>query len=146
MCSVSPDETMNLKASRSPAPREHQLDLGAQRARRDAERIRRAEAAHARRRLRVEHVAARDQLLEVPGFLVDQHLDLLVAEEELVVHRDLLEHPLVVVAEVFRAVGGLIEVNAVRLEQLLVDPQVQRLGVGEDAVEVEDYRSQVHSL
>ena len=45
--------------------------------------------------------------------------------------------PFVVIPEVPLAVGGLIEVNALRLQELLVDTQVQRLGVGEHAIEVE---------
>ena len=50
------------------------------------------------------------------------------------------EHPVVVVAEIARVVLLARQRQAERLEHLLIRAQVQRLGVGEDAVEVEDDR------
>ena len=50
------------------------------------------------------------------------------------------ERPLVVVAEIALAVGRLVEMDALRLEQRLVGLEMQRLGIGEHAVEVEDHR------
>ena len=87
---------MNLKASGEPRAVQHHLDLAAARARRDAERPGRPEPPHARGRGRIHHVAGRHQRLEAPGLLRDQHLDLLVAEQQLVVDRHLLEDALIV--------------------------------------------------
>ena len=104
VCSVSPaddDEAEGVEESRAA---QHQLDLVAPRARRDPERPRRREPAHAGGRRRIEDVAARDERLEPPRLLRDQHLDLFVAEQEVVVDRNLLEDPLIVEAQVLRLV------------------------------------------
>ena len=100
-----------------------------------------SEPPHARRGARIEHVSGRHQRLEPPRLLLHQHFDLLVAQQQTVVRRDLPERPLVVESEVTRAVLLLGQPDAVRRQDLLVAAEVQRLGVGEHAVEVEDDRA-----
>ena len=117
---------------------QHQIDLMAQRARRDGERPVVFQPPHARRGARIQHVFGRHQRLEAPRFLLQQHFELLVAQQQTVVRRDLPERPLVVESEVTRAVLLLGQPDAVRRQDVLVAAEVQRLRVGENTVEVED--------
>jgi hypothetical protein len=143
-CSVSPDETMNVKASSSAA--QHQFDLGAQCTRRNTQRPGRAEPPHHRGRAGIEDASARHELLKPARLRLDQHLDLFIAEQEVVVFGNFLKHTDIVVPQIAGLVGGPVDVNALRLEQLLVHAKMQRFGVCEHSVEVEHDGGYLHRV
>ena len=102
-----------------------------ERARRDADRPRRGEPPHAGVRAGVEDVCRSTRAPRSAAIFSSIRIsDLLVAEEQPVVLRDLPEHAHVVDPRGLRAVGGVIEMDPLRLQQFLEDPQVQRLAVG----------------
>ena len=58
------------------------------------------------------------------------------------IFRQRIEQPHIVVAEITRVILGLVQIDAVRLEHGLIGAEVQRLGVGDDAVEIKKHRLQ----
>ena len=119
------------------------FDFRPGRAGRNPERPGRREARHTLRRAGVQHVAARIvglQRFEYPAFLVDERAELLFVERPIPRLRDRLEDPRIVVAQVGRVVLLARQRQAERFEHFLIRAQVQRLGVDEHAVEVEDDR------
>ena len=71
--------------------------------------------------------------------LAATHSSIPSRERDTAIVRQGLEQPHVVVAEVACVVIGLVQIDAVGAEHGLISAQVQRLAVGDDAVEIEEY-------
>ncbi len=117
---------------------QHGFDFRAHRARRDAEPVAGAEPRDGRGRAGKQHGAAGQPRLVGARLGGDERIFIAGLEDELGVDGERADEVPVVEAEVTIEIGGLVERPAAEAEDVLKRPEVQALGVGEHAVEVED--------
>ena len=139
--SSSPD-TMTAKCSGQSLVREHALDLGSQRARRDGQRALAGEPLDRFAGAREQHrpVAARAPRVTT-AFRATRFGDGPIVPAPSSLGADLAKRTLVVVAEIARVVVAPRSGRRLRsAEHVAKRAEVQRLAVGDDAIEVEDDR------